>query len=114
MASARGDSSETCAHGMDPSLALVARSSQPVQLTDHAALLPGAFGPVALPLEWLPPEGRARWLLAPAEAPPAGGGAAGAEGGVADGAWAALAARAEPLGSDPRLEAALSRWSNGE
>lgn len=48
---------------MDPAAALLLLTLQPVRMDPQAAVLRGAFLPVVLPIDALPPATRAAWLL---------------------------------------------------
>lgn len=98
---------------MDPAFA-VSHIDHPAVVTAEVAIMPGAAGPVLLPLAWLPPLVRARWLLDDARAPLWARVGAALDAGLDEAAWRVLRARSEPLEGDLRLEKALDGWAQRE
>ena len=98
---------------MDPAFAL-SHSERPAAVTAEIAIMPGAAGPVVIPLSWLPAAVRARWLLDDGRAPLAARVGAALDAGLDEAAWSVLRARSEPLEGDLRLEQTLDGWAQRE
>ena len=98
---------------MDPAFALT-HLERPAIFTAEVAILPGAAGPVVIPLSWLPAAVRARWLLDDPRAPLAARVSAALDAGLDEAAWNVLRARTEPLEGDLRLEHTLDGWAQRE
>jgi len=98
---------------MDAGFAL-SHSDHPTVLTAEVAILPGAATPLVIPLAWLPPATRARFLLADTRAPLGARVGAALDANLPDAAWAVLRSRVEPIAGDLRLERTLDNWAAAE
>lgn len=93
---------------------LILHTQPPVVITAEAAILPGAFTPLILPLDCLPAALRGRWLAGKSDAPLAQRVAAALDSGDTATAWELLRANSEAVLIAPAIEAALGRWVAGE
>lgn len=87
---------------------------QPAVALAHSIMLPGACGPLHLPLEWLPADLRASYLLRQNDLPLTRRVEAGLGVGRTAEVWALLARRVHPLAAEPGLERVLGAWRDAE
>ncbi|MBA2482674.1 MAG: hypothetical protein H0V44_18580 [Planctomycetes bacterium] len=99
---------------MDPSLATCALDHRPAQVEAHAALLPGAFVPVIVPLDTLPARQRALLLVGREDLPLDVRVTAALDAEQPEAAWSEVARLTAPLASVRRLEAVLTLWAARE
>lgn len=99
---------------MDAALLILALAREPARLDARTAWFATPWAPLVLPVAALPPEARARRLLAEVRLPLGERVAAALAWGATDAALRAAAAQAAPLAADPLLDAALRRWAEAE
>ncbi|MBA3686355.1 MAG: hypothetical protein H0W72_14105, partial [Planctomycetes bacterium] len=87
---------------------------QPGVALTHSVMLPGAGGPLHLPLEWLPADLRASYLLRQADLPLTQRVEAALAVGRTAEVWTLLARRVHPLAAEPGLERVLGAWRDAE